>query len=61
MELAKKQSFAMQLDEMQAGMSRLIVTQDKYDLPSNKSCFRCGSSTHLANKCNIEKGKTFQK
>ena len=27
----------------------------------NKYCFRCGSSTHRANKCNIAKGKTCQK
>ena len=61
MELAKKQTIALQSDEMQAGVSRLIVTQDKYDFPSNKCCFRCGSSTHLANKYNIAKGKTCQK
>ena len=35
--------------------------QNKYDFPSNTCCFRCGSSTHLANKCNIAKGKTCQK
>ena len=61
MELAEMQSIAMQPDEMQAGMARLKVTQDKYDFPSNKYCFRCGSSTHLANKCNITKGKTCRK
>ena len=27
----------------------------------SKCCFRCGSSTHLANKCNIAKGKACQK
>ena len=43
MELAKMQSIAMQPDEMQTGMARLKVTQDKYDFPSNKCCFRCGS------------------
>ena len=61
MELAEIQSIAMQLDEMQAGMARLKLTQDKYDFPSNNCCFRCGSSTHLANKCNIAKGKTRRK
>ena len=60
-ELAEIQSIAMQPDEMQAGMARLKVTQDKYDFPSNKCCFRCVSSTHLANKCNIAKGKACQK
>ena len=61
MELAEIQSIAMQLDEMQAGMARLKLTQDKYDFPSSNCCFRCGSSTHLANKCNIAKGKTRRK
>ena len=61
MELAEIQSIAMQLDEMQAGMARLKLTQDKYDFPSNNFCFRCGSSTHLANKCNITKGKARRK
>ena len=61
MELAEIQSIAMQLDEMQAGMARLKLTQDKYDFPSNNCCFRCGSSTHLANKCNIAKGKARRK
>ena len=61
MEHAKKQLIVMQPDEMQAGMARLKMTQDKYDFPSNKSCFRCGSSTHLANKCNLAKGKTYRK
>ena len=61
MELAGKQSIVIQPDEMQAGMARLKVTQDKYGFPSNKCCFRCGSSTHLPNKCNIAKGKTCQK
>ena len=46
---------------MQIGMARLKMTQDKYDFPSNKCSFRCGSSTHLANKCNIAKRKTCQK
>ena len=61
MKLAKMQSIVMQPDEMQAGMARLKVTQDKYDFPSHKCFFRCGSSTHLANKCNIAKGKTCRK
>ena len=61
MELAEMELFAMHPDEMQAGMARLKVTQDKYDFPSNKCCFRCRSSTHLANKCNIAKGKTCRK
>ena len=59
--LAKMQSIVMQPDEMQAGMARLKVTQDKYDFPSHKCFVRCGSSTHLANKCNIAKGKTCGK
>ena len=46
---------------MQAGVARLNVTQEKYGSPSNNSCFRCGSSTHSANKCNIAKGKTCRK
>ena len=57
-ELAKTQSIAMQPDKIQAGMARLKVTQDKYDFASNKCCLRCGSSTQLANKCNIAKEKT---
>ena len=61
MELATMQSIVMQLEEKQAGMARLKVTQNKYDFPYNKCCFCCGSSTHLANKCNITKGKTSQK
>ena len=61
LELAAVQSIVMQLEEMQAGMARLEVTQGKYDFPCNKCCFGCGSSTHLANKCNITKGKTCQK
>ena len=61
MELAEMQSIVIQSDEMQAGMARLKVTEDKYDFPSNKYCFCCGSSTHLANKCNIAKGKTSRK
>ena len=39
-------------------MARLKVTQDKYDFPSSKRCFRCGSLTHFVNKCNIPNGKT---
>ena len=42
-------------------MARLNVTQDKYDFPSNNSYFRCGSSTHSANKYKMAKGKTCQK
>ena len=42
-------------------MARLKVTQDRYVFPSNKCCFRCGSSIHLANKCNVAKVKTCQK
>ena len=61
MELAEMQSIVMQPHEMQAGMARLKVTQDKYDFPSNKCCFRCRSSTHLADKSNIAKGKNCQK
>ena len=61
MELAKIQSIPMQLNEMQAGMARLKLAQDKYDFPSNNCSFRCGSSTHLTNKCNIAKGKTRRK
>ena len=60
-ELAEMQSIALQADKMQAKMTRLKVTQEKYDFLSSKCCFCCGSSTHLANKCNIAKGKTFQK
>ena len=58
MELVKMQSIAMQPDKMQAEIVRLKVTQDKYDFLSKKCCYCCGSSTHLANKCNIVKGKT---
>ena len=61
MELAEMQSIVMRPHEMQAGMARLKVTQDKYDFPSNKCCFRCRSSTHLADKSNIAKGKNCQK
>ena len=65
-ELAEMQSIALQPialqpNEMQAKMTRLKVTQEKYDFLSNKGCFCCGSSTHLANKCNIAKGKIFRK
>ena len=35
-----------------------FLTQDKYDFFSNKCYFGCGSSTHLASKCNITRGKT---
>ena len=41
-------------------MARLKVAQDKYDFFSNKCCFRCGSSTHLAKKYNIAKGKIVE-
>ena len=51
----------MQPDEIQAGIARQKVTQHKYDFPSSKCCFRCGSSTHFANKCNTSKRKTCQK
>ena len=61
MELAEMQSIFMQPDEIQAGVAKLKVTQDKYGFPSNKCCFSCGSSIHLANKCNIAKGKTCKK
>ena len=61
MELAKKQSNIMQPDEMQAGMARLNIIEDKNDFHSNKYCFRCGCSTNFANKCNIAKGKTCGK
>ena len=44
-----------------SGMVRLKVTPDKYDFLSNKCCFHYGSSTRLANKCNITKEKTCQK
>ena len=47
MELAEKQSIIMHRDEMQTGVARLKVTQDKYDFPCNKCCFRCGNSTHF--------------
>ena len=60
MELLEKQSIIKKPEETQAGMVRLKVTQDKYDFPSNKWCFRCGSLTHLANKCNIGKGQDCQ-
>ena len=53
MQLAEKQSIVMQPNEMQARMARLKVTPDKHDFPSNGACFRCGNSTHFANKCNI--------
>ena len=56
-----KQLIVMQPDDMQAGMVRLKVTQSRYVFPSNKCCFRCGSSIHLANKCNVAKVKTCQK
>ena len=46
---------------MQAGVARLKVKPDKYDFPSNKCCFPCGSLTNLANKCSIAKRKTCQK
>ena len=39
-------------------MASLKVTQDKYDFPSNKCCFHCGSSTHFANKSKIAKGRS---
>ena len=55
MELTEKQSITMQLKEIQAGIARLKVTQDKYDFHSNKFCFHCGSSTHFANKCMYQK------
>ena len=58
MELDDKQSLNMQPKEMQAAMARLKVTQDKHDFPSNKRCFRCGSSTLFVNKCTIAKGLT---
>ena len=61
MELAEKQSIIMQPDDMQAGKTRLKVTQDEYNFPSNKCCFRCGSSTHFEKKCNIAKEKTCRK
>ena len=61
MELAEMHSITMQPDKRQTGMERLKVTQDKYDIPSNKCRFRCGSSTYLVNKCNITKEKTCQK
>ena len=61
MELTEMQSIALQPGQMQTGVARLKVRQDKYDFPSNKCCFRRGSSTHLANKCNIAKGKTYRK
>ena len=61
MELAEMQSIIMQPDEMHGGIARLKVTQDKLIFPSNKCCFHCGSSIHLANKCNIPKGKTCRK
>ena len=51
----------MQPEIMQFGMARLKVTQGKYGFPSNKCCFRCGSSTHVGKKCNIAKEKTCQK
>ena len=35
----------------------IAESNKKYDFPSNKCCFRCGSLTHLANKCNIAKEK----
>ena len=61
MKHAEKQLIIMQPDEMQASMARLKVTQDQYHFPSSKCCFCCGSSTHLANKCIIAKGKSCQK
>ena len=51
----------MQLDEIQTGVARLNVTQGKHDFPSGKCYFRCGSSTHFANKFNIAKGKNLSK
>ena len=48
-----------QSEEMQAGIARLKVAQDKYDFPSTKCCFCYGSSTYFANKCNLAKGKTY--
>ena len=36
MEVAEKQLIIMLLEQMQAGIARLKVTQDKYDFPSNK-------------------------
>ena len=56
MERDDKQSLNMQPEEMQAGVARLKITQDKHDFPSNKRCFRCGSLTHFANQCTIAKG-----
>ena len=57
MELAKKQSVSMQPEEMQVGMAKLKVAQDKYAFLSNKCCFHCGSSTHFVNKWTVAKGK----
>ena len=59
-ELAKMQSIALQPNEMQAKMTRLKVTQEKSDFLSNKCCFCCGSSTHLANKAILQKEKFFE-
>ena len=61
MELAKKQSVSMQLEEMQIGMAKLKVAQDKYAFLSNKCCFHCGSSTHFVNKWTVAKGKLGKK
>ena len=61
MELAEKLLLLMQPEEIQAAMTRLKVTQDVHDFPSNKCCFRCGSSTYFENKCTIAKGKTCRK
>ena len=60
-ELVKKQSIIMQLEDMQAGKARLKIAQYNYDFPSNKCCFLCGSSTHFANKWTVAKRKTCRK
>ena len=58
MEFAEKQLIIMQPEEVQTSRTWLKVTQDKrHDFPSNKCCFSCRSSIHLANKLTVAKKK----
>ena len=62
MEFAEKQLIIMQPEEVQTSRTWLKVTQDKrHDFPSNKCCFSCRSSIHLANKFTVAKKKKKKK
>ena len=58
LDLLKSNRLLYNRKKMQVGMVRLKVTQDKYDFPSNKCFFHCGSSIHFANKSKIAKGRS---